>query len=269
MDHASQRSHATIKMPFLSSTGIYGIIVIAKLISYYERITMYSRSLVWQSLRFSLKNYFQLLFRFFSRGLIASLLALLVSGICSGAIYGIMKWGFHLSNHVLITGSIILASISAFMAISFFSLASIKGILDFARNEKSPWLILFPATTICNMWLATLFIMIAVLFGSIFLLVPGLYIAYRLLFTQYYIVSGVGASAAIKKSWETTTGASGDIIILSCFILGIIALVATAIVFMPSMVSILQNPILRTIWVVVSFPFQMATAYLYVHMTKK
>lgn len=230
---------------------------------------MYSRSMVWQSLQSSTRNFFQLFFRFWSRGLIAGLVVLLLSGICSSGIYAVMKWGLHLSNHALITGSIILAGISGVIALFYLSGASVKSTLDFVQDKKSPWLILLPISTIANILLMMILLIVPIVVGSILLLFPGIYLAYRFTFAQFYIIDGMGAWAALKKSWQTTAAAHNDLIGLVMIILGFIALLVISMIFFPSIIPAVRHPIFQVVSTIVSFVFQMALAYLFIHMTKK
>jgi len=81
---------------------------------------------------------------------------------------------------------------------------------------------------------------IAVAFGLLLLLVPGIIVALRLQFVGYAILEGHGPIESIQRSWEMTRGFGLDLfllalLMLAVFVLGVICLLVGTLVALPVM----------------------------------
>ncbi|MDN5363287.1 MAG: hypothetical protein PWQ91_348 [Eubacteriales bacterium] len=118
----------------------------------------------------------------------------------------------------------IITSFVSFMQFDIF-LAAARGeelnlATSFARVKK-----VYP-----TMLLATIIIGVAVIIGGFFLIIPGIYLFYRLRFSPYFILEyKCAATESLRLSWEATAGHLLDIFLLDAFslviaLLGVLAL---------------------------------------------
>ena len=80
---------------------------------------------------------------------------------------------------------------------------------------------------------------IAVVFGLIFLIIPGIYIGARLMFAHYLVVDqGYSFDRAISESWKMTEGNTWNLILLCCamfliLVAGFLALLIGLLIAIP------------------------------------
>jgi uncharacterized membrane protein len=74
--------------------------------------------------------------------------------------------------------------------------------------------------TLLNHFFATILYSAIVLIGTLFFIIPGIYLAVRLQFYTYAIIEkGQGAIESIRYSWHLTRNASTELLILTAYAL--------------------------------------------------
>ena len=136
-------------------------------------------------------------------------------------------------------GAVVVSLISGIVSI-IFSLGYIKNCFQTLDDEEPQ----FSAygnqlNKILKYIVGGLLYSIAILIGTVFLVIPGIYIALRLQFYSCFIVEeNLGGVEALKKSWEITKGQTWPLFLLALTwiglaILGIICFIVGLFVAMP------------------------------------
>ncbi len=127
-------------------------------------------------------------------------------------------------------------SIATFF-VSIINIALIIGVYRYylltVRGEKRDWksyLRLIDFNRFLNTVAVSLVVSVLVFVGFIFLVVPGIYIAMRLAFAQWFVFDkGMGAIDAIKASWKLSEGLVLKLFLfyLATFLVALAGLIAT------------------------------------------
>ena len=125
--------------------------------------------------------------------------------------------------------------IFVFLATIFISYIWIFNLLDVVKNKTKfkPFSdsSIPKMETFLNLLGATILMGLVIFLGLIFLIIPGLYLMGRLMFTSYLLVDKKQKySDAIKNSWEMTKGFGWKLFWLS-FLVGLFVLLGLAFVF--------------------------------------
>ncbi len=130
------------------------------------------------------------------------------------------------------------SSIASFFA-SLINIALIIGVYRYylltVRGEKRDWksyLKLIDFNRFLNTVAVSLVGSALVFVGFIFLVVPGIYIAMRLAFAQWFVFDkGMGVIDAIKASWKLSEGLVFKLFLfyLATFLVALVGLIATAL----------------------------------------
>ncbi|MCL6471917.1 MAG: hypothetical protein K6T91_03815 [Firmicutes bacterium] len=121
-------------------------------------------------------------------------------------------------------------SIFSFLAGAFIGMGAINVALKSIKGEKAELGDFFAAYPLYLIFLVSNFLFsLAVGIGTIFLIIPGIYLFVRLQFFGYYIVdkNARGTDAIIgslQRSWELTKGIAGKVFLLDLALLGFIIL---------------------------------------------
>ena len=103
------------------------------------------------------------------------------------------------------------------------SLGLIKISLNFCDNLKSKIADLFSQYRLFFRYLfASILYGLVVLLGMIFLIIPGIYLAVRFWFYDYFIVDKrAGIIESLKRSWRITQGSAWNLFLFSLLLIGI------------------------------------------------
>ena len=119
-------------------------------------------------------------------------------------------------------------------------------LLDYYRGNKRKVQDLFTQVKpFWNVRLATILLGIIIFIGLIFLIIPGIYLGLKYMFTTYFIIDkNMGISEAMKKSAEMTDGKKMDlflfgltgfgVVLLGAICLGVGVFVALPVVYLAS-----------------------------------
>jgi uncharacterized membrane protein len=124
-----------------------------------------------------------------------------------------------LFNETILASLLSLVFIILFLVIQLGAYNMILKLVD-GKHAKIQDLYTYPniAMKVLRNIVAGIIVGIAVMIGLIFLIIPGIYIAVRLMFFTYYIVDkDAGITDSIKMSWELTKNG-----VFNLFLLGIL-----------------------------------------------
>lgn len=116
----------------------------------------------------------------------------------------------------------------------FLNMRLVRALLEFSQGGVFEFRNLFvfeKLKTALNFFLSEVLSALIFLAGLILLIIPGIIFAYRLSFTQYFVLDkNLGAIDAVKESWKVTKGSVLNLIALSLLsllilIAGVLALV--------------------------------------------
>lgn len=188
---------------------------------------MYSRSLVWQTATFSLKNFFKLLFLVLDP-IIFTLIIFAVSAGCIGLfIYGILAYIIQLNAEQLAASVNILKTIFYMLSHAYISYPFFRTLIRFNRNQETDKIAWPPFLTIVSLaaleyaWETLLDLPYSLITSnSIFLRTltitiasaPFLIISLRLSLAPCCMIDGKNIFKAITTSWKLTHPAQKDII---------------------------------------------------------
>lgn len=124
-----------------------------------------------------------------------------------------------------VVGKIATSIISAVISL-IFSLGYLKNIFQ-ALDDIEPQFSAYgqQASKIFSYFFANFIYVIIVLAGTIFLIIPGIYLAIRLQFFWAFIVEeNTGVIESLKRSWQITQGHTGKLTLLFLLMIGIFLL---------------------------------------------
>jgi uncharacterized membrane protein len=170
----------------------------------------------------------------------APLLAGFIGNIPSTALQGMVAAGVLQEGTTEYFAVYVPVNLIGFVISTFFLAGQLKIFCAVARGLPGNFGDLFAGGSSFFPLLASQFLVgLAIGFGTLALIVPGVILACGLVFSQYYVVdAGMGPIEAMKESWRATTGHKASIFLLglasiAVVMVGLLACCVGALVALP------------------------------------